>query len=99
MAEYSEFQEFKNFQMCDKEKLDLVSNYVCLQLNNPSSGYKYYYDMYSYVTKCYIVLQKYQTARLGQANCNGELVDFLNDEKHKNCLCGSVYFKAVFLIF
>lgn len=56
MAGYSEFQEFKNFQMCDKEKLDLVSNYVCLQLNNPSIGYKYYYDMYSYVTKCYIVL-------------------------------------------
>ena len=96
MAGYEEFQRFKNFEFMDDESIDLASNYVCLQLNNPSFGYKYYYDMYSYITKCKIVLQKYNKTRLGQAICEGELVDFLKDPKHKNCSCGSVFFDAVF---
>ena len=97
MAGYDQFQRFKNFEMMDDESIDLASNYVCLQLNNPSYGYKYYYDMYSYIAKCKIVLQKYTKARLGQAICNGELFDFLNDDsKHKKCSCASVYYNAVF---
>ena len=95
MAGYDEFQKFKNFEVMDDKSIDFATNYVCLQLNNPSFGYKYYYDMYSYITKCKIVLQKYNKTRLGQAICNGELVDFLNDPKH-NCSCSSVYFNAVF---
>ena len=83
MAGYDEFQKFKNFEVMDDKSIDFASNYVCLQLNNPSFGYKYYYGMYSYITKCKIVLQKYNKTRLGQAICNGELVDFLNDPKHK----------------
>ena len=96
MAGYDEFQKFKNFEVMDDKSIDFATNYVCLQLNNPSFGYKYYYDMYSYITKCKIVLQKYNKTRLSQAICNGELVDFLNDPKHKNCSCSSVYFNAVF---
>ena len=96
MAGYDEFQKFKNFEVMDDKSIDFATNYVCLQLNNPSFGYKYYYDIYSYITKCKIVLQKYNKTRLGQAICNGELVDFLNDPKHKNCSCSSVYFNAVF---
>ena len=96
MAGYEQFQRFKNFKIMDEKSIDLASNYVCLQLNYPSFGYKYYYDMYSYITKCRIVLQKYKQTRLGQAICEGELVDFLNDPKHKRCSCGSVFYNAVF---
>ena len=96
MAGYEQFQRFKNFKIMDEKSIDLASNYVCLQLNYPSFGYKYYYDMYSYITKCRIVLQKYKQTRLGQAICEGELVDFLNDPQHKRCSCGSVFYNAVF---
>ena len=67
MAGYEQFQRFKNFEIMDEEAIDFASNYVCLQLNYPSFGYKYYYDMYSYIAKCRIVLQKYKQTRLGQA--------------------------------
>ena len=96
MAGYDQFQRFKNFEMMDEESIDFALNYVCLQLNNPSYGYKYYYDMYSYIAKCRIVLQKYNKTRLSQAICEGELVDFLNDPKHKKCSCCSVFYDAVF---
>ena len=85
MAGYEEFKRFENFEIMDDESIDVATNYVCLQLNNPSIGYKYYYDMYSYITKCKIVLQKYSTTKLGQAICNGKLIDFVKDLEHKNC--------------
>ena len=96
MAGYDEFQKFKDFKLMDEKSLDFASNYVCLQLNNPSYGYRYYYDMYSYIAKCRIVLQRYKETRLGQAICEGELVNFLKDPKHKKCGCSSVYYEAVF---
>ena len=95
MAGYEEFQRFKNFEIMDDESLDRARNYVCLQLNNPSFGYKYYYDMYSYITKCTIVLQRYTKTKLGQAICNEKLVNFLKDPERKNCSSGSVYYNAV----
>ena len=52
--------------------------------------------MYSYIAKCRIVLQKYKETKLGEAICEGELVNFLNDLKQGNCSCSSVYFNAVF---
>ena len=96
MEGYDEFQRFKDFEVIDEKSLDFASNYVCLQLNNPSYGYRYYYDMYSYIAKCRIVLQRYNETRLGQAICEGELVNFLKDPKHKKCSCSSVYYDAVF---
>ena len=56
MAGYGEFQAFKNYQIMDNESIDFASNYACFQLNNPGPNYRYYYDMYSYITKCKIVL-------------------------------------------
>ena len=96
MTGYDEFQRFKDFKVMDEDSLDLASNYVCLQLNNPSYGYRYYYDMYSYIAKCRFVLQKYKETKLGESICKGELINFLKDLKHKNCSCGSVYYNAVF---
>ena len=96
MAGYDEFKSFEKFETMDNKTIDLVSNYACLQLNNPGPRYCYYYDMYSYITKCKVVLQIYNKTKFGEAICNGELVNFLKDEKHKNCSCGSVYYNAVF---
>ena len=96
MAGYDEFQRFKNYEIMDNESLVLASNYACFHLNNPGIGYRYYYDMYSYITKCKIVLQTYKTTKFGEVICNGKLVNFLKDSEHKNCSCGSVYYNAVF---
>ena len=79
----------------DFETLNLAKDYIALQLNHPGFQYRYYYDMYSYATKCFIVLQTYKKTRFGQAICNGKLVDFINDEEHKKCSCSSVYYNAV----
>ena len=96
MSGYAEFEKFKNFHVMDREKLELANNYICLQLNNPGFGYKYYYDMYSYITKCFILLQYRKKTRLGEAECKGRIINFLEDAEHKNCSCSSVYFKSVF---
>ena len=38
----------------------------------------------------------FQLTKLGEAICNDEIVNFLEDDEHKKCSCGSVYFKSVF---
>ena len=96
MAGFSEFISFSKLKYLEEEDLKLANNYICLQLNNSGFNYKYYYDMYSYSTKCFMVLQKNQYTKLGEAVCDGKVVNFLEDEEHKNCSCGSVYFKVVF---
>ena len=93
---YEAFNAFKNFKIMDKESIHLARDYICANMNNPSPNYRYYYDMYSYITKCRIVLQTHSKTKLGEAICNGELVNFLKDEKHKKCICSSVYYNAVF---
>ena len=35
-------------------------------------------------------------ARLGEAICNDEIVNFLKDQEHYKCSCSSVYYNAVF---
>ena len=96
MAGYYEFKLFEKFEKMDHETIDLAANYACLQLNNPGPNYRYYYDMYSYITKCKIVLQTHDKTKFGEAICDGKLVNFLEDEKHKKCICNSVYYNAVF---
>ena len=93
---YNAFIDFKNFEIMDEASLNLAVDHICLNLNNPGVGYKYFYDMYSYAVKCKIVLQTHNKTKLGESMCNGERVNFLEDPKHKDCSCGSVYFNAVF---
>ena len=96
MAGYEQFEKFKNFYVMDEEDLKLAKNYICLQLNNPSFGYRYYYDMYSYIAKCFIVLNYRTKTQLGEAECGGKIINFLKDAEHKNCSCSSVYYNPVF---
>ena len=93
---YYAFEAFKNFETMDHETLAKAADYACHNLNNPGSNYRYYYDMYSYITKCRIVLQTHSKTKFGEAICDGKLVNFLKDEKHKNCSCSSVFYNAVF---
>ena len=93
---YQAFEAFRNFETMDKKKIDLAADYVCQNLNNFSPNYRYYYDMYSYIVKCRIVLQTHSKTKFGESICNGKLVNFIEDDKHKNCSCSSVYYNSVF---
>ena len=96
MSTYDAFIKFQNFKRMDVNSLTLAKDYIAGNLNSPGVNYPYYYDMYSYAAKCFIVLQRYQETQLGEAICKEELVNFLKDEKHKNCSCSSVYYNGVF---
>lgn len=97
-----EYFKFRNFELVTRSELLLANNYICAQLNGNGPNYKYYYDMYSYATKCFTVLEwkdkngYNQITRFGEALCNNEIVNFLKDDEHKKCDCGSVYYNAVF---
>ena len=100
---YYEYKQFEKFKAVTKSELLYARNYICLQLNVGSpSSYPYYYDMYSYAIKCSRVIDFAKehnlipVTKLGEAICNNEIVNFLKDEKHKKCSCGSVYYMAVF---
>ena len=97
MAGMEEYERFRDFQTVDKNDLKLAINYICANLNSQGCYCQYWYDLYSYTAKCNMVLQKKrQFTKLGETVCEGEVVNFLKDPKHKNCSCGSVYFNAVF---
>ena len=97
-----EYLKFRNFEVVTRQELELANNYICAQLQGTGPNYKYYYDMYSYATKCFSVLEWKdkngfnQKTRLGEALCNDKIVNFFYDKEHKECGCGSVYYNAVF---
>ena len=72
-----------------------------LNLNYPSFSYKYFYNMYSYIAKSYIVCNwkeqrnpdQVVSVKFGEAICNDQLVNFFENEEHKHCSCSSVYYK------
>ena len=102
MAEYVQFIRFKDFYGVTKSELLLANNYICRQLNTGGLKYPYYYDMYCFAKKCFIVLEwaeknnLIRVTNLGEAICNDEIVNFLKDDEHKKCSCGSVHYNAVF---
>ena len=76
-----------------------MNDHICGNLNNWTSNYRFWYNMYSYSSKAYIVCWWRQSkglpfiAKWVEAVCGKDLVDFFKDFKHKNCNCGSVYYK------
>ena len=100
MSGYEEFQAYKNFECMTYEELKSAVNYICLNLNSFGSDYKYWYDMYCYTSKSFIVLRwrkeknMLPTAKLGEVICQDKIINFVRNE-HK-CSCSSVYFNAVF---
>ena len=102
MSGYIKYLKYKNAEYLTKDELKLVADYVCGYLNNPGVNFRYYYDMYSYISKSFIVCRwKKQNGykplvKIGEAICKDTLVNFLREKEHKNCMCSSVYYNTVF---
>ena len=96
---YQVFNNFEARKYVHEEDLKHMTNHICGNLNNWTPNYKFWYNVYSYSSKAYIVCRWRQSKDLqpigkwGKAICNDELVNFFKDLKHKNCSCGSVYYK------
>ena len=65
-------------------------------MRNYSDKFEYYYDMNQFLMKCFDVLKKTdrKSVRIGMALCKGVIVDFLLDDRHKECKCSRVLFKT-----
>ena len=103
MAGIKEFESYKYLQNLTYDELKLVVNYICGNLNAfPSYNYHYWYDMYCYTSKTFTVMEWRkkrgfkEAGRLGEAVCDGVIVNFLKEQEHFKCGCSSVYYNAVF---
>ena len=58
--------------------------------------------MYPYISKSFMVCRWKEKhgykpyAKIGEAVCKDNLVNFLEEKEHKQCMCSSVYYNAVF---
>ena len=91
---FVQFQRFESFQWLDKDQLKLADHYIEMKTRNYSDKFEYFYDMHMFAIKCFNVLKKKNKTRIGLAVYKGEIVDFLIDDKHKNCSCSKVLFKT-----
>ena len=55
MSGYNAFIKYKDGEFLTKDEFKFASNYVCGYLNNPGVNYPYYYDMYCYIARSFIV--------------------------------------------
>ena len=95
------FQVFQNLESGNYVHLDdlkHLSDHICGKLNGDyTSNYKYWYNMYSYSNKAFIVCKWRHSkglqpvAKWGEAICEGNLVNIFNE--HEDCSCESVHFK------
>ena len=104
MTSFELFNKYRNFKTINEKELDLVINYICLNLNTCFNNYPYWYDMYCYSTKSRIVLRHKKSKNekseviLGECVCQNQIINFLEKGNMCNCNegCASVYFNAVF---
>ena len=97
---YYIFSKFEKGEYVHFNELKHMVNHICGHLNADfNNNYKYWYNQYLYSTKAFIVCRwrhsrgLHPVAKWGEAICNDELVNFFEDENHKNCSCCSVYYK------
>ena len=103
MSGFEQFDSYKKLQNLTIDELKLAVNYICSNLNSfPCYNYYYWYDMYCYTSKTFIVMNWRkergfkEVGRLGEAVCDGVIVKFLEEKEHFKCSCSSVYYNAVF---
>ena len=103
MGIYNAYQRYIDCQYLSFDELTLAVNYITSNLNAPSFIFPYWWDMYSYTSKTFMVIAlrkkrvEEEKAKLGEAVCTGgQIVDFLNDEAHFTCHCSNVFYKAIF---
>ena len=76
------FEEFESRKYIRLEDLKFMTDHICGNLNS------FWYNMYSYSSKVYIVCRWRQSkglsllAKWGEAICGDDLVDFFKDPKH-----------------
>ena len=98
---YDCFKKYERKEFLTKFEFDYAVDHICLNLNNLSFSYKYFYNMCSYTAKSYKVLRwkknrnpdQVLSVKFGKAICNGQLVNFFENKEHKHCSCSSVYYK------
>ena len=101
------FSKYINFKLVAKDDLDLAMDYICSNLdNNSSNSYEYWYDMYSYCIKNYVVLRYKEKNNefplltiLGECVCQDQVINFLKNTDKKcfcNKGCSSVRYNNVF---
>ena len=103
MSGFEQFEFYKNLQNLTFDELKLAVNYICSNLNSfPCYNYHYWYDMYCYTSKTFMVMNWRkergfkEVGRLGEAVCDRVIVNFLKEKEHFKCGCSSVYYDAVF---
>ena len=52
---YVAYLKYEDGNSLRKDELKLAVDYVCGYLNNSGLNYRYYYDMYCYLSKSFIV--------------------------------------------
>ena len=98
-SRYALFKKFKNEEYVSKNDLTQIADYICGNLNNWTPNYHYWYNMYSYTSKAYIVCRWREErghqpiTKWGEAICKNNLIDFFQDKTHQKCECSSVYYK------
>ena len=73
---YDCFKNYERKEFLTKIELEYATDHVSLNLTNPSLSYKYFYDMYTYITKSIIVCNWKEKngydilSKFGEAICN-----------------------------
>ena len=94
----------KIYKSLTYDELKLAVNYICSNLNSPTYNYKYWYDMYCYTSKSFMVMEWRkqrgfkQQAKLGEVVCDGVIANFLKEKEHFKFSCPSVCYNVFFKI-
>ena len=96
MASLALFQSFENENYIEEQNVRPIELYILLNLNSNYSPCKRYWGkQYNLYNKLYTVCNWRKKkdlrpiAKKGETVCSGELVNFLANEKHENCICAS----------
>ena len=97
MSDDELFLTFEKNEYINLQDLPILENFICGYLNSCYSPNRAYcYRQFNYVTKLFIVCNWKQkrglpvSSRRGETICEGRLVNFFEDEEHKNCTCSVV---------
>ena len=93
MDEYTLHEAYENGNYIHETSLCKFLNYICRNLVSWSPNRSFWQDEYNAVSHLYIVCKWKREnglpllAKKGGAICNDQLVNFLKDEKRKDCFC------------
>ena len=96
MSEYQLFLAFERGKYINLEDLPKITNYVSGHLISWSPNRSYFESQYNYMSKLCIVCHWKQKlglpacSRKGEVISDGKIVNFFEDEQHKNCIFCSI---------